>query len=50
MVQTGAQRALGASLRSFLTHRLGNRLSAFLAGLGVTTLLQSSTATGLMVT
>jgi phosphate:Na+ symporter len=50
MVQTGVQRALGARLRSFLAHRLHNRLSAFLAGLGVTALLQSSTATGLMVT
>ncbi len=50
MVQTGVQRALGARLRSFLAHRLHQRLSAFLAGLGVTALLQSSTATGLMVT
>jgi phosphate:Na+ symporter len=50
MVQTGVQRALGARLRSFLAHSLHNRLSAFLAGLGVTALLQSSTATGLMVT
>ncbi|MFT3975807.1 MAG: Na/Pi cotransporter family protein [Sphingomonas bacterium] len=50
MVQTGVQRALGARLRSFLAHRLHNRLSAFAAGLGVTALLQSSTATGLMVT
>lgn len=50
MVQTGVQRALGARLRSFLAHNLHNRINAFLAGLGVTTLLQSSTATGLMVT
>ncbi len=50
MVQTGVQRALGATLRSFLAHRLHNRPSAFLAGVGVTALLQSSTATGLMVT
>jgi phosphate:Na+ symporter len=50
MVQTGIQRAFGARLRSFLAQRLGNRVSAFLAGLGVTALLQSSTATGLMVT
>jgi len=50
MVQTGVQRAFGARLRSFMTHRLQNRVSAFLAGLGVTALLQSSTATGLMVT
>lgn len=50
MVQTGAQRSLGARLRSFLAHNLRNRMKAFLAGLGVTTLLQSSTATGIMVT
>jgi phosphate:Na+ symporter len=50
MVQTGVQRAFGARLRSFLAHQIGNRLTAFLAGLGVTALLQSSTATGLMVT
>jgi phosphate:Na+ symporter len=50
MVQSGVQRALGARLRSFLAHRLQHRWSAFLAGLGVTALLQSSTATGLMVT
>jgi len=50
MVQSGLQRALGPRLRSFLAHRLHHRGSAFLAGLGVTALLQSSTATGLMVT
>lgn len=50
MVRTGVQRALGAKLRSLLAHHLGDRFRAFLAGLGVTALLQSSTATGLMVT
>lgn len=50
MVQTGIQRAFGAKLRSFLAKQLRNRLRAFFAGLGVTALLQSSTATGLMVT
>ena len=50
MVQTGVQRTFGARLRSFLAHRLQNRLSALAAGLGVTAILQSSTATGLMVT
>lgn len=50
MVQTGVQRAFGAQLRLFLAHQIGNRFTAFLAGLGVTALLQSSTATGLMVT
>src|SRR4029077_5463172 len=40
----------GAKLRSFLGNALRNRLKAFLAGMGVTAVLQSSTATGLMVT
>lgn len=50
MVQTGVQRAFGAKLRNFLATTLNNRLNAFLAGIGVTAILQSSTATGLMVT
>ena len=50
MVQTGVQRAFGAKLRSLLGRALSNRGSALLAGLGVTAVLQSSTATGLMVT
>ena len=50
MVQSGVQRAFGARLRGFLGRTLENRLQALLAGLGVTALLQSSTATGLMVT
>jgi phosphate:Na+ symporter len=50
MVQTGIQRALGAQLRVFLSHTLNNRVKAFLAGAGITAVLQSSTATGLMVT
>ncbi|PTD24790.1 Na/Pi cotransporter family protein [Sphingomonas fennica] len=49
MVQTGIQRALGPQLRAFLGHRMQNRATAFFAGLGVTALLQSSTATALMV-
>ena len=49
MVQTGVQRAFGAALRRFLGVALRNRLRAFLAGLGTTAVLQSSTATGLMV-
>jgi phosphate:Na+ symporter len=44
------QRAFGARLRSFLGHALRDRFTAFLAGLGVTAIVQSSTATGLMVT
>src|SRR5207302_7840576 len=48
MVQTGIQRAFGPHLRRFLGRALGGRFRAFLAGLGVTAVLQSSTATGLM--
>jgi phosphate:Na+ symporter len=48
MVQTGVMRAFGGSLRKFITGRLGGRLSAFAAGVGVTALMQSSTATGML--
>src|SRR6202008_774777 len=50
MVQTGITRAFGPQLRRILSYALGNRFKAFLAGMGVTAILQSSTATGLMVT
>src|SRR5580658_9980421 len=50
MVQSGVQRAFGARLRGYLGAALRDRFKAFFAGLGVTALLQSSTATGLMVT
>ena len=50
MVQTGVTRAFGPQLRRVLGYAFANRLKAFLAGLGVTAILQSSTATGLMVT
>jgi phosphate:Na+ symporter len=48
MVQTGVQRAFGPHLRRVLGRAFGDRVRAFLAGLGVTAVLQSSTATGLM--
>ena len=48
MVHSGILRAFGPDLRRFLSHALGNRFAAFAAGLGLTTLLQSSTATALM--
>src|SRR5919109_2284423 len=48
MVRTGILRAFGADLRRLLSRALGNRFAAFNAGLGLTALLQSSTATGLM--
>jgi phosphate:Na+ symporter len=48
MVLSGVLRAFGPDLRRVLGKALGNRSSAFAAGLGLTALLQSSTATGLM--
>jgi phosphate:Na+ symporter len=48
MVQTGIQRAFGPDLRRLLGRAFGDRIRAFLAGLGITAILQSSTATGLM--
>ena len=50
MVLTGVLRAFGPNLRRFLDKALRNRFTAFVAGLGLTALLQSSTATGLMTT
>jgi phosphate:Na+ symporter len=50
MVQTGIVRAFGSDLRRVLGKGLSNRFLALLAGLGVTALVQSSTATALMVT
>jgi phosphate:Na+ symporter len=48
MVLSGVLRAFGPELRRFLGKALGNRFTAFGAGLVMTALLQSSTATGLM--
>jgi phosphate:Na+ symporter len=48
MVRSGVVRAFGSDLRRFLAVALRNRFLAFMAGLLVTALLQSSTATGLM--
>jgi phosphate:Na+ symporter len=50
MVLSGVLRAFGPDLRRFLGKALRNRFTAFAAGLGLTALLQSSTATGLMTT
>lgn len=50
MVHSGIVRAFGADLRRILGRALGNRVYALLAGIGVTALLQSSTATALMTT
>ena len=48
MVHSGIMRTFGADLRHLLATALKSRFTAFLAGLGVTAILQSSTATGLM--
>jgi len=50
MVRSGIMRAFGSDLRRVLSRALRNRLMAFVAGLGITAVLQSSTATGLMTT
>ena len=49
MVRTAVTRSFGAELRAYLSHALSDRLRAFSAGLGITLLLQSSTATALIV-
>src|SRR4249919_2972865 len=48
MVHSGILRAFGADLRVLLAKALNNRFTAFGAGLGLTALLQSSTATALI--
>ncbi|MBR0753767.1 Na/Pi cotransporter family protein [Bradyrhizobium jicamae] len=48
MVHSGILRAFGPDLRRLLGKALNNRFTAFGAGLGLTALLQSSTATGLI--
>jgi phosphate:Na+ symporter len=48
MVSSGILRAFGPDLRRLLSKAFDNRFAAFVAGLGLTAVLQSSTATGLM--
>ncbi len=48
MVHSGVLRAFGPDLRRLLSKALKDRFSAFAAGLGLTALLQSSTATALI--
>src|SRR5436190_4932931 len=48
MVHSGILRAFGPDLRRFLAGALSNRFTAFAAGIGLTALLQSSTATALV--
>ena len=49
LVRTGILRVFGADLRRVLAHSLSNRYTAALSGIGVTALVQSSTATALIV-
>ncbi len=49
IVRTDVLRVFGESLRRVLAHSLNHRIPALMAGLGVTSLLQSSTATCLIV-
>lgn len=48
LVRTGVLRVFGANLRKILVHSMRNRFTAALSGIGVTALVQSSTATSLM--
>jgi len=48
MVHSGILRAFGSDLRQLLAKALSNRFTALAAGLGLTALLQSSTATALI--
>ncbi|RYF21158.1 MAG: Na/Pi cotransporter family protein, partial [Comamonadaceae bacterium] len=48
LVRTGVLRVFGANLRTMLARSMGNRFTAALSGMGVTALVQSSTATSLM--
>jgi phosphate:Na+ symporter len=50
MVRSGIMRAFGSELRRVLNIALRNRVLALLVGIVVTALLQSSTATGLLMT
>ena len=49
VVRTGILRVFGENLRHVLAQSMGSRFKALLAGLGVTSLIQSSTATCLIV-
>jgi len=48
IVRTGVLRVYGAALRQILRRSMSGRAAAFFAGLGVTGLMQSSTATALL--
>jgi phosphate:Na+ symporter len=49
IVRTGILRVFGENLRQVLAHSMGSRAKALVSGLGVTSLVQSSTATCLIM-
>ncbi|MDQ3059606.1 MAG: Na/Pi cotransporter family protein [Pseudomonadota bacterium] len=49
LVRTGILRVFGANLRQVLARSISNRFTAAISGIGVTALVQSSTATSLIV-
>ena len=49
LVRTGILRVFGANLRQLIARSVSNRFTAVLSGLGVTAVVQSSTATALIV-
>lgn len=49
MVRTGITRAFGSGLHRIVGRAVSNRISAFLSGIGVTLIVQSSTATALII-
>ena len=49
LVRTGILRVFGTNLRHVLSRSISNRYAAAISGIGVTALVQSSTATALIV-
>ncbi len=49
LVRNGVTRAFGVELRKIIAVSTKNRVTAFFTGIGVTTLLQSSTATSMII-
>ncbi len=49
LVRTGILRVFGANLRQLIAHSVSSRVTAVLSGIGVTAVVQSSTATALIV-
>jgi phosphate:Na+ symporter len=49
LVRTGVMRAFGVQLRQAVSYSTRNRLFAFVTGIAVTAILQSSTATTMII-